>query len=419
MIPNNQYFLTLDADGTHLSSDFYLRLAGAANQMLKGQIPLSLTVPIPNVPSGEAPYGGTRWNLPGTVQIENYDTGGQGVGYNKPTAGTSTLAYRSDEAAQIEATSDTGGGDDVGWTNTGDWYKYMVNVTAAGTYSVNVRVASPNATSAYHVEVDGTNVTSSVTVPNTGAWQTYTTLTKTGVNLTAGAHTLRLVVDNGGMNFNWLSVTGGSPTATPTVQPPTNTPSGTTTMFSTGLESGQTQPTWNNTVEPSNGGISNVGGICCSLTGPELGVRTETAHTGTAALLYSGKDNSATASFAYMEVFNVSIPVVSTTKLSYWIFPQSSATNGNVSGANSECVAIDMVFTDGTNLRDSGVTDQKGNKLHPASQCGKLTLDTWNNVTANLGSLAGKTIARINIGYDQAPNTGGYRGYVDDIAITQ
>lgn len=48
MIPTNQYFLTLDADGVHLSSDFYLRLAGAANQMLKGQAPLTLTVPIPN-----------------------------------------------------------------------------------------------------------------------------------------------------------------------------------------------------------------------------------------------------------------------------------------------------------------------------------------------------------------------------------
>jgi len=48
MIPTNQYFLTLDADGAHLSADFYLRLAGAANQMLKGQIPLSLTIPIPH-----------------------------------------------------------------------------------------------------------------------------------------------------------------------------------------------------------------------------------------------------------------------------------------------------------------------------------------------------------------------------------
>ena len=170
---------------------------------------------VPPTTSGEAPYGGTRWNLPGQVEVENYDTGGQNVGYSKPAAGTSGTSYRTDSAAQIEATSDTGGGFDVGWTNTNDWYKYTVNVTSAGTYSLNVRVASPNTTSAYHIEVDGANVTGSVAVPNTGGWQTYSTLTKTGVSLSAGQHILRLYVDAGGMNFNWLSVTSGGPTNTP------------------------------------------------------------------------------------------------------------------------------------------------------------------------------------------------------------
>jgi hypothetical protein len=47
MIPNNQYFLTLDADGRNVSSDFYLRLAGAATRMIKGLDPLCSAVPIP------------------------------------------------------------------------------------------------------------------------------------------------------------------------------------------------------------------------------------------------------------------------------------------------------------------------------------------------------------------------------------
>ena len=48
MIPTDQYFLTLDADGVAVSSDFYLRLAAAANRMLKGALPLTPTVPISN-----------------------------------------------------------------------------------------------------------------------------------------------------------------------------------------------------------------------------------------------------------------------------------------------------------------------------------------------------------------------------------
>lgn len=100
------------------------------------------------------------------------------------------------------------------------------------------------------------------------------------------------------------------------------------------------------------------------------------------------------------------------------IDPQSSATSNLVSGNNSSCVAIDQIFSDGTNLRDAGATDQHGIRVHPAYQCGHLTMDTWNEVIVNLGSFVnGKTIIRIDEGYDQPANTGGYRGYIDDISI--
>ncbi|WP_345952902.1 glycoside hydrolase family 71/99-like protein [Mucilaginibacter sp. PAMB04168] len=45
MIPTNQYFLTLDADGVACSSDFYLRLTGDGAKMIKGQIALTATHP--------------------------------------------------------------------------------------------------------------------------------------------------------------------------------------------------------------------------------------------------------------------------------------------------------------------------------------------------------------------------------------
>ncbi len=117
-------------------------------------------------------------------------------------------------------------------------------------------------------------------------------------------------------------------------------------------------------------------------------------------------------------------PVVSTTALVYSgkatrIYPQSHTSNGNVSGSNSTCVAIDMVFSNSTDLRDSGAVDQNGHTIHPAGQCGHLTLDSWNYVVSNIGAkVSGRTINRIDLGYDQANVTGGYRGYVDDIKIS-
>ena len=46
MVPTDQAFVTLSTDGTWLSSDFYLRLAGAAARVIKGQQALTNEVPI-------------------------------------------------------------------------------------------------------------------------------------------------------------------------------------------------------------------------------------------------------------------------------------------------------------------------------------------------------------------------------------
>jgi RHS repeat-associated protein len=148
----------------------------------------------------------------------------------------------------------------------------------------------------------------------------------------------------------------------------------------------------------------------------------EVGSTGATALMYSGMDNSTSQSYAYMKVFDLSsrnIVVGPNTTLSYWVYPESSAVQSGVSGSNSTCVAIDMIFSDGSDLRDSGAVDQNGVKLHPAQQCGHLKLDQWNLVISNIGAVKnGKTINRIDVGYDQPANTGGYRGYIDDIVIS-
>jgi uncharacterized protein involved in high-affinity Fe2+ transport len=163
-------------------------------------------------PSGEAPYGGTAAAVPGTVQAENYDTGGQGVAYNVTAVNGSANSYRSD-GVDLEATTDTGGGYDVGWTATGQWFKYTVNVATAGTYAVSLRLAAPTAvTNALQIDnAAGTDLTGVVTAPATGGWQTWTTVTA-NITLPAGVQTLTLDQDSGGWNINYLAfaASGGS-----------------------------------------------------------------------------------------------------------------------------------------------------------------------------------------------------------------
>src|SRR5580692_12778011 len=147
---------------------------------------------VPAYGATEAPYGGTPAAVPGPVQAANYDTGGQGTAYNVTSVNGSANSYRSD-GVDLEACTDTGGGDDIGWTAAGQWFKYTVNVATAGTYTVSVRLASPSGvTDGLHIaSSSGANLSGNINVPATGGWQTWTTVTAT-VTLPAGQQTLTI-----------------------------------------------------------------------------------------------------------------------------------------------------------------------------------------------------------------------------------
>jgi hypothetical protein len=153
----------------------------------------------------EAPFGGTAAPVPGTVQAANYDTGGQGVAYNVTSVNGSANSYRSD-GVDLEACTDTGCGDNIGWTAAGQWFRYTVSVATAGTYTVSIRLAAPSAvTDGLHIaSSSGANLSGNINVPATGGWQTWTTVTA-NVTLPAGQQTLTINQDNGGWNIHQLT----------------------------------------------------------------------------------------------------------------------------------------------------------------------------------------------------------------------
>ena len=171
--------------------------------------------------AADAPYGGTAAAVPGTVYAANYDTGGQGVAYNVTSTNGSANGYRSD-GIDLEATADTqnnagAGADDIGWTTPGQWFHYTVNAATAGTYTVSFRVASPyGLIDALHIaNAAGVNLSGAVAVPDTGGYQTWTTVTAS-VTLPAGQQTLTIDQDSNGWNLHYLTFasTGGGGTTT-------------------------------------------------------------------------------------------------------------------------------------------------------------------------------------------------------------
>jgi aryl-phospho-beta-D-glucosidase BglC (GH1 family) len=126
-------------------------------------------------------------SIPGTIQAE---------------------AFKAQSGIQTETTSDTGGGQNVGWIDAGDWVDYNVNISSAGTYQVQYRVASTGTTGQVQLKI-GSTTYATTSIPNTNGWQTWTTITTTAT-LPAGSNTLRLNFTGAGFNLNWITFTSGT-----------------------------------------------------------------------------------------------------------------------------------------------------------------------------------------------------------------
>lgn len=115
-------------------------------------------------------------------------------------------SYNAMAGVQTEACSE--GTLNVGWIETGDWMSYFsINIPTSGTYRVEYRVASPNATGRLSLDLNGGAVVlGNVGIPNTGGWQNWTTISHT-VNINAGTYNFGIYAQTGGWNINWWRIT--------------------------------------------------------------------------------------------------------------------------------------------------------------------------------------------------------------------
>ncbi|HXG84993.1 MAG TPA: FG-GAP-like repeat-containing protein [Pyrinomonadaceae bacterium] len=155
-------------------------------------IPSNQTSPFP----GSAPK-----RLPGILEAENFDRGGEGKGYYETYGETGSSSYRAQpiEAVDIQARQEASGGFAVMEASAGEWLSYTVSVPYGGRYKLGVRYASEFRNGTFHVEIDGQNVTGALVVAQTGGWGAYRTVFR-GVTLKAGQHNIRLVMDTNSTN---------------------------------------------------------------------------------------------------------------------------------------------------------------------------------------------------------------------------
>ena len=170
------------------------------------------------------PFGGVAQTIPGRIQAENFDEDGLGIAYVDAEEENFGLTYTGlnyrVSGVDIEPSLDSDSGPSIGWTAGGEWLAYTVDVTA-GTYDLNLRVASAMATPGnLRLELDD-ELLGIVEVNGTGGWSNWQTVGMTDVTLGGGTQLLKATfLGEAGFNLNWLEFTQNGGTTPVSEQQP-------------------------------------------------------------------------------------------------------------------------------------------------------------------------------------------------------
>ena len=149
----------------------------------------------PSEPQG--PYDGAI-KIPGTVEAENYDKGGNGFGYKDSDNTNEGGEYRKDGVDVVSAN----GGYAVGYTTSSEWLTYTVNVEKAGKYDVEAFASNGNTDIEIDLFIDDNKI-GSVSGAGSEDWDTYVKLTGS-VTLPAGEHILKVAFASDYNNLDYI-----------------------------------------------------------------------------------------------------------------------------------------------------------------------------------------------------------------------
>jgi hypothetical protein len=163
----------------------------------------------PPPPPGQSPYGGSARSLPGQIEAEHYDNGGEGIAYHDADQTNNGGATLRNDGVDIK---DAGGGNYViGWNQPGEWREYTANISNRR-YRISARVSTDNTGVQQRVLLGdgsaGSNfvVLGTMDIPNTGSYDTFQEGVLDGVTVTNGGSGRVLRLENLGNYFDidWI-----------------------------------------------------------------------------------------------------------------------------------------------------------------------------------------------------------------------
>lgn len=162
--------------------------------------------------------------------------------YQLVAPATSSLTLEAESAnvnngMVVENCTDAGGGQDMSSIDAGDYLVWnSINFPTSGTYTIDYRVASGANGGTISADLNAGSIQlGNTTIPGTGGWQTWTTVSKT-VTVNAGTYNFGVYAQTGGYSLNWVRITrtGTALQATPAVAGP-----GATTLYPNPIAAGE------------------------------------------------------------------------------------------------------------------------------------------------------------------------------------
>ena len=141
---------------------------------------------------------------PCRVQAENFDRGGEGVGYHKSTPGLIPPTHRT-EPVDLEPCADAGGGLAVTGVASSDWFDYTINIPATGYYDLGLRLSSEVDNGFIYVGCGGKEI-AALSVPQTGGKKEWKTIWARGIYFEKGVQPINYYVMRPGFLFKYFEL---------------------------------------------------------------------------------------------------------------------------------------------------------------------------------------------------------------------
>ena len=162
-------------------------------------------------PEPQKPYGEKAVTLPAKIEAEHYDIPGVGRGGDVDSYSDNDSENQGDAKFREDLGVDVvegGSGMAIGYTASGEWLEYTVEVPEDGDYAIKASASTGMESGAsFCFLADGKAIGDTIKVEQTGDdWSVYKEFEGGKAKLTKGTHVIRLVITGDNVNVDWFSL---------------------------------------------------------------------------------------------------------------------------------------------------------------------------------------------------------------------